>query len=94
MLLIDTGYVCAYIECVNITLSIEEEVVKRARQLAKQRGKTLNQFIRDYLKRMTDPRSPDELIARLHELWETSPGNPDPDATWTREELNVRPRFR
>ena len=91
---IDTESVYAYHDDMNITLSIEEEVVKRAHELAKRRGKSLNDMIRDYLNRLTDPMTPEEAITRLHELWETSPGHPDPDATWTREELNVRPRFR
>ena len=78
----------------NITLSIEEEIVARARTLAKRRGMSLNDMIRDYLKRMTEPMSGDEAVARLRKLWETSPAQPDADTTWTREEIHDRSRFR
>jgi len=59
---IDTESVYAYHDDMNITLSIEEEVVKRARELAKRRGKSLNDMIRDYLDRLTDPMTPEEAI--------------------------------
>ena len=67
--------------------------MERARRLAKRRGKSLNEMIRDYLKGLTEPMSPEEAAARLEDLWRISPGHSDGE-TWTREELNVRPRFR
>jgi hypothetical protein len=77
----------------NITLSIEEEVVKRARELAQRRGKSLNEMIRDYLKSLTDPMTPEEALARLEESWRTHPGHSGGEK-WTREEVHDRSRFR
>jgi hypothetical protein len=36
----------------NITLSIEEQIVERARKRADALGKSLNQLVRDYLQRL------------------------------------------
>ena len=39
----------------NVTLSIDDQVVARARRLAATRGTSLNQLIRDYLEDLTPP---------------------------------------
>ena len=39
----------------NVTLSIDDQVVARARHLAATRGTSLNQLIRDYLEELTRP---------------------------------------
>jgi Family of unknown function (DUF6364) len=36
----------------NITLSIDEQVVQRAREAAQKMGKSLNQVVRDYLEQL------------------------------------------
>lgn len=36
----------------NITLSVDEQVAKRARDAAKKMGKSLNQAVRDYLEQL------------------------------------------
>ena len=36
----------------NITLSVDEQVAKRARDAAKKMGKSLNQLVRDYLEQL------------------------------------------
>jgi hypothetical protein len=38
----------------NVTLSIDERLVARARQKAEALGKSLNQLIRDYLRTLAD----------------------------------------
>ena len=77
----------------NVTLSIDDEGVERARDLAAQRGTSLNQMIRDYLTRLAADRSPEELIAELERHWATSGGNSHGER-WTREEIHDRSRFR
>ena len=45
----------------NVTLSIDEQLVARARKKAEAMGKSLNQAIRDYLQRLAggdDPERP------------------------------------
>jgi hypothetical protein len=41
--------VSTYTVLVNVTLSIDEQIVARAREKAEALGKSLNQLIRDYL---------------------------------------------
>lgn len=52
----------------NLTLSIDERLVKEARRAARATGKSLNQLIRDYLEQLTarnDPQRDIEEIRRL-----------------------------
>jgi hypothetical protein len=46
---IDTGYVRTYTVYMNITLSIDEQIVERAREKLRAVGKSLNQEIREHL---------------------------------------------
>ena len=77
----------------RITFSIDEALVKRARTLAKLRGTSLNQIIRDCVTKLAADRSPEELVAELERLWATSPGNAGGER-WTREEIHDRSKFR
>ena len=38
----------------NITLAIDDDLVKAARQVARAMGKSLNQVVREYLENLTD----------------------------------------
>ena len=52
----------------NLTLSVDERLVKEARRAARAMGKSLNQLVRDYLEQLTardDPRRDIEKIRRL-----------------------------
>ena len=59
----------------NVTLSLDEKLLDRARKLAAQRGISLNQMIRDYLSELTGEPSPEQLIAELDALWAESRGD-------------------
>ena len=52
---------------VNITLSIDENVVARARKRAEALGKSLNQLIRDYLQTLADD-DPERSIEEFKRL--------------------------
>lgn len=59
---------CARIMCwMNVTLSIDEQLVARARKRAEVLGKSLNQLIRDYLEELAgeDPERSIEEFERL-----------------------------
>jgi hypothetical protein len=77
----------------NVTLSLDEKVLERARKLAAQRGLSLNQMIRDYLSEITGELTPDELVAELEALWAKSKGD---SGGWRfdRDELHDRPVLR
>ena len=71
----------------RVTLSIDGWVVADARQVAAQRGTTLNQLIRDYLVDLTRPGDR-EAAAGLDALW--SQGGFRSQGPWTRGELHER----
>lgn len=64
---IDTYYVRTYTVYMNITLSIDENVVARARKRAEALGKSLNQLIRDYLQTLADD-DPERSIEEFKRL--------------------------
>jgi hypothetical protein len=73
----------------NVTLSVDDEVLTRARELASRRGTSLNQIIRDYLQELASDLSPDEILVELNALWSTSTADSG-GKRWTREELHER----
>jgi hypothetical protein len=52
----------------NITLSVDEQVVARARKKAEALGKSLNQLVRDYLQRLTGEDDPERSIKEFTRL--------------------------
>ena len=52
----------------NITLSIDERIVARARKKAGSLGKSLNQLIRDYLQSLTGDDDPESSIDEFKRL--------------------------
>ena len=77
----------------NVMLSIDDETLTRAKELANQRGVSLEQLIQDYLEDLTVQRSSSDLISRLEDLWSRSGGDSG-GRTWTREELHERSDLR
>ena len=73
----------------NVTLSIDERIVAEARQLAANRGTSLNQLIRDYLVALTQPDDMQAVVAQLDAAWSAS--NYRSNSDWTREEIHERP---
>ncbi|MBK6847438.1 MAG: hypothetical protein IPG96_07820 [Proteobacteria bacterium] len=59
----------------NLTLAIAETVLARAREVARQQGKSLNALIRDYLERLADHREGDALAEEILALFEAHPGD-------------------
>jgi hypothetical protein len=78
---------------VNVTLSLDDKLLERARRLAARRGISLNQMIRDYLSEITADVTPDELIAELDVLWAEGRGDSQ-GWRYNREELHDRPVLR
>ena len=57
-----------YTVLVNLTLSIDEQLVSRARKKAESLGKSLNQMIRDYLQTVAGGKDPDRSIEEFKRL--------------------------
>ena len=53
---------------VNVTLSIDEQIVANARKRAAAMGKSLNQLIRDYLEKLVGSDDPERSIEEFKRL--------------------------
>ena len=60
---------------VNVTLSIDDEVIQRARRKAEAMGTSVNQLIRDYLEQLSGKVDPDEDAKELERLSRKVRGN-------------------
>lgn len=58
----------------NLTLSIDEALLERARAVAAGRGKSLNQLVRDLLQAETGMHDGEARARTLDELWASSTG--------------------
>ena len=52
----------------NVTLSIDDQLVSRARKKAEALGKSLNQLIRDYLQTVAGGNDPERSIEEFKQL--------------------------
>jgi hypothetical protein len=70
---------------VNITLSIDEQIVKRAREKLKAVGKSVNEEIREHLAQVAG----DEELERAIDEFRSRAGQgmPDNDWKWNRDEI-------
>lgn len=57
-----------YTVLMNVTLSIDEQLVARARKKADALGKSLNQLIRDYLQKLAGGDDPERSIDEFRSL--------------------------
>jgi len=60
--------VSTYTVAVNVTLSIDEQLVARARKKAEALGKSLNQMIRDYLQTVAGGDDAERSIEEFKKL--------------------------
>jgi len=65
---LDTQSVRTYNVCMNVTLSIDAQVVERARKKAASLGKSLNQVIREYLQRLAGGDDAERSIEEFNQL--------------------------
>lgn len=73
---------------VNLTLSIDEQLLRRARVKAVEEGRTVNAVVREQLEQYVDDRAASAVAAELLELSErTDAGSGTEGRTWRREEL-------
>jgi hypothetical protein len=66
---------CALILCdVNLTISVEDELLERARELARRRGVSLQELIREQLRLLAGERTGAEAAEELIDLMKNSGG--------------------
>lgn len=63
-----TDPVRTYPVYMNVTLSIDDQLVERARKRAAALGKSLNQVIRDYLEKLAGSDDPERSIEEFERL--------------------------
>ncbi len=75
----------------NLTLAIDDELLKRARQVAVEQQTTVNALVRAYLEELVDRHSydADKLIRELSALYARTSVRKGRRA-WTRDELHER----
>jgi hypothetical protein len=73
----------------NITLSVDDEVLVRARNRAEALGTSVNQLVRDYLQQLAGKTDPAEDAAEFERLSRKAHGDP---VGWkfNREDLHQR----
>ncbi|MGA9529927.1 MAG: DUF6364 family protein [Terriglobales bacterium] len=71
----------------NITLSVDEQLVAQARKKAELLGKSLNQLVRDYLQKLVGGDDPERSIREFQHL--SGRGNSD-GWRFNREEIHDR----
>lgn len=76
---------CTYTVLVNITLSIDEQIVKRAREKLQAVGKSVNEEIRDHLQHVAGNGDLEEAIEFF--VRTSGQGKPDTDWKWNRDEI-------
>jgi len=59
----------------NVTISIDDELARRARDAARREGTTLNDIIRRHLETVAGQRSGTSLVSELRQLWTEHPGH-------------------
>lgn len=59
----------------NVTLSVPDELLSRARRIAQEQGMSLNAMIRRYLEELTGEGARASLADQLDELWQERTGH-------------------
>ncbi len=68
-----------------MTLSVDDKLAERAREVARQQGTSLNALIRDFIEKLAGKRGGDELSARLERCWRETPGH-SAGRSWRRDD--------
>ena len=70
----------------NVTISVEDDLLQRARDLARRRGISLQELIREQLRLLAGERSGADTARELLELMETHVGHSQ-GRSWSRDEI-------
>ena len=62
---IDTEPVCALAVLMNLTISVDDRTLERARALARKRGVSLQQLLRQYLESLAGSQTTDDTADQL-----------------------------
>lgn len=68
-IVVDLNSMCTHTMCMNITLSADPELLRRARAEAKRRGMSLNEMVRALLESVVDEPAHVKAATMLEQLW-------------------------
>ncbi len=74
----------------NLTLSIDEQVLRRARKVARSMGKSVNQLVRDYLTELASTNDAERDVEEIRRL-STEGGGRSGGWRFNRDEIHARP---
>jgi hypothetical protein len=79
----------------NVTLTVSESVLRRARVRAVEQGTSVNAVLGEYLERYAGPNPAAEALASFSRLADALDAGSGPDGReWTRDELHDRATLR
>ena len=79
----------------NLTITVDKELLKRARIKAIEEGTSVNAVLRDYLERYVDTGATEAALSAFAELANLSTASSGPQGRiWSRDELHDRPERR
>lgn len=79
----------------NLTVTIDDQVLRRARIRALERGTSVNAVVGEYLAQYAGSSASAEALTGFLDLAAgTSAGSGGQGRTWTRDQLHDRPRLR
>ncbi len=81
----DTDYVPTYNVLMNLTIAVDDDLLERARELARRRGVSLQELLREQLRTLTGERSGADVAEELMALMEAHPGHSG-GRRWRRED--------
>jgi hypothetical protein len=76
---------------VDVTLSIDDEILSRTRSLAHRQGRSLNQIVQDCLEEVVS-KDAAQAVTELERLWEERTGSSSGES-WNREDAYDRAVF-
>jgi hypothetical protein len=82
---VDTESVFAYPESMNLTIAVDDHLLEEARSLARRRGVSLQELLREHLRTLVGERSGAEVADELLELMKTHGGH-SCGRRWQRED--------
>lgn len=88
-LLVDTESACTHNVYMNVTLSIDDQLIERARPQAEAMGTSVNQLVREYLEQLSGTTGLNRNEAEFEKLSHLAQGDSQ-GWTFNREELHER----
>ncbi len=74
----------------NLTVSIDDELLKRARMRAQELDTTVNALVRDYIKGLVGENPTRRVLDDFLDMTENISASSGPEGRWTRDEVYER----